>query len=195
MNLTSYLEKGYNYSDYLKKIEDQLYDLEKTGDEKGFAKYYSMNLKRIERLDKSFELNENQKNKLKEINPNFQLLIITEGWCGDAAQVLPVVNKMMEEIGVEQKFVFRDINPELMDEYLTDGARSIPILIGVDGSGKEIFRYGPRPKEGMEMLKKHKANPEIYTDDEFHKDLQIWYNQNKGESIFNELSELLVEVL
>ena len=186
MNLEKYLEKGLNYPDYLRKIEDQLHDLEKLGDEKGFGKYYSLNLKRIERLDENFVLSDDQKEKLKSVNSNFRLLIISEGWCGDAAQSMPVVNVMMNELGVSQSIVFRDENPELMDAYLTDGARSIPIYIGVDENGNEVFRFGPRPEEGMKMLEKHKENPDVYTADEFHKDLQVWYNQDKGESIFEE---------
>jgi len=191
MNLLSYLEKGLTYPDYLRKIEDQLYDLEKSGDEKGYAKYYSINLKRIERLDKNFELSAGQKEKLKSVHPNFRLLTISEGWCGDAAQSMPVVNVMMNELGVEQKIVLRDENPELMDAYLTDGAHSIPIYIGVDKNGNELFRFGPRPKEGMKILKKHKENPEIYTDNDFHKDLQVWYNQDKGKTIFEEFLEAM----
>lgn len=186
MNLQKYLDKGLNYPDYLQKIKTQLQDLEKSGDEKGYAKYYSINLKRIERLDKSFQLSDEQKARLKSVSRSFKLLIISEGWCGDAAQSMPVVNAMMDELGIEQRIVFRDENPALMDNYLTDGARSIPVYIGVDDDGNEIFRFGPRPEQGMEMLKKHKENPEAYTDDEFHKDLQIWYNQDKGESTFNE---------
>lgn len=187
MNLRAYLEKGYSYPDYLKKIEDQLFDLNQLGDEKGISKYYSMNLKRIERLSKTFELTEKQKEQLKPIIPNFQLLVISEGWCGDAAQSMPVVNAIMDELGVEQKIVFRDENPELMNTYLTDGAKSIPMFIGVDPEGNEVFHFGPRPVAGMEMLAKHKENPEVYTADEFHKDLQVWYNQDKGESTFHEL--------
>lgn len=186
MNLLPYLENGFSYPDYLKKIEEQLHYIESSGDEKGYAKYYSINLKRIERLDKTFALTEEQKEKLNKVNADFKLLIISEGWCGDAAQVMPVVNVMMNEIGVEQKIVLRDENSELMNEFLTDGAKSIPILIGVNNQGNEIFRFGPRPQHGMDLLKKHKENPQEYTDDQFHQDLQIWYNQDKGESIFNE---------
>lgn len=186
MNLLPYLENGFSYTDYLRKIEDQLYDIQNSGDEKGYAKYYSINLKRIERLDKNFTLTNEQKERLKQIIPAFQLLIISEGWCGDAAQEMPIVNVMMKEIGVEQKIVLRDENPELMNEYLTDGAKSIPIFIGVGSEGNEIFRWGPRPQHGMDLLKKHKENPQEYTDEQFHQDLQVWYNQDKGVSIFEE---------
>lgn len=186
MNLLPYIENGFSYPDYLRKIEDQLYDIQNAGDEKDYAKYYSINLKRIERLDKNFTLTNEQKEKLNQVIPGFQLLIITEGWCGDAAQVMPVVNVMMNELGVEQKVVLRDENPQLMNEYLTNGAKSIPILIGVGSEGNELFRWGPRPQHGMDLLKKHKENPQEYTDEQFHQDLQIWYNQDKGESIFEE---------
>lgn len=187
MDLSTYLEKGFSYADYIKKIEDQLFDFNELGDPNGFSKYYAMNLKRIERLNKTFELSATQKSKLQSIPSNFSLLVISEGWCGDAAQSMPVVNVIMEELGVEQKIVFRDENPELMNAYLTDGAKSIPMFIGVDEQGKELFHFGPRPAGGMDLLAKHKENPEVYTADEFHKDLQVWYNQDKGESIFNEL--------
>lgn len=186
MNLLPYVEKGLSYPDYLKKIEEQLHDIQNSGDEKGYAKYYSINLKRIERLDKNFSLTNEQKEKLNQIIPSFQLLVITEGWCGDAAQVMPVVNVMMNELGVEQKIVLRDENSELMDEYLTDGAKSIPIFIGVGSEGNELFRFGPRPQHGMDLLKKYKENPQEYTDEQFHQDLQLWYNQDKGVSIFDE---------
>lgn len=191
MNLIAYFESGFTYEDYLKKIEDQLFDLEKSGDERGYAKYYSINIKRIKRLDEHFELSAEQKEKLRSVENDFQLLVISEGWCGDAAQVVPVVYKMMVEIGVELRLVFRDANEELMKNYLTNGTKSIPILIGIDAEGTEKFRFGPRPQQGMEMLQKHKENPEIYTDEEFHKDLQIWYNQDKGKAIFEEFLQVL----
>ncbi len=187
MNLLNYFENGYSYSDYLRKIEDQLFDLNQSDDTSGFAKYYSMNLKRIERLDKTFELTEEQKTELNSIKNDFKLLIISEGWCGDAAQTMPIVNLIMNQLGVEQRIVLRDENPELINEYLTDGAKSIPIYIGINSEGNELFHFGPRPKKGMEMLAEHKAQPEVYTSDEFHKDLQVWYNQDKGDSTFREL--------
>ena len=78
MNLSNYLEKGYSYSDYLTKVEKTFQELEESGDEKGFAQYYSMNLKRIDRLNNTFELSEAQKEQLKSVNTNFSLLVISE---------------------------------------------------------------------------------------------------------------------
>lgn len=191
MNLRHYLENGFNYDDYLKKIEGQLHDLEKLDEENEMISHYSLNIKRIERLNKNFQLTDEQKEALKTIEPNFKLLVITEGWCGDAAQNMPIINAIAEELGIEQKIVLRDDNLDLIDLYLTNGTRSIPIFVGVNADGSEKFRFGPRPKMGMDLLAKYKENPEVYTKDEFHKDLQLWYNKDKGNSIFNELFELM----
>lgn len=191
MNLTAYFQKGFTYPAYLQKIEQQMLELKEKGDPNNFAEYYSLNLKRIERLDHSFELSDAQKAALKYVRSDFKLLTISEGWCGDAAQSVPIVHKIMQELEVEHRIVLRDENPELMDAYLTDGAKSIPIFIAIGNDGKEVFHYGPRPEEGMKMLERHKANPEAYTSDEFHKDLQIWYNKDKGKSIFNDFLALM----
>lgn len=189
MNLIEYINKGFTYADYLRKIEDQVFDLEKLDKENKLIEYYSLNMKRIDRLNRTFQLTNEQKESLKSIPTNFKLLAISEGWCGDAAQILPIVQVIAQEMGVDLKVVLRDDNLELIDAYLTDGARSIPIIIGVDSEGKELFRFGPRPKYGMELLQKFKANPETYSQDDFHKDLQIWYAKEKGKAIFDELYE------
>src|SRR5690606_22579377 len=138
----------------------QLDELIASGDEKNYAQYYQINLKRIERLDKTFELNEAQFTALNSKDPNFRVIVITEGWCGDAAQVEPVVAKMLDKLNVQSRYLLRDENPELMDLYLTDGAKSIPIFVGINEQGEEIFRFGPRPQHGMELLHRHKNNPE-----------------------------------
>lgn len=191
MDLSVYLNKAYNYKDYLTKIKNQLQELENGDDPDRLAEFYSINLKRIERLNKSFELSSEQKEKLGKIKKDFSILTISEGWCGDASQIVPVVGKIAEGLGVEFHIVLRDQNPELMDAYLTNGSKSIPIFIGVDKNGNEIFKYGPRPKGGTEVLKKAKEDPAGFDKEKFHVDLQMWYNKDKGNSIFNELYELM----
>lgn len=191
MDLNAYFGKGCNYAGYLTEIQKRFQALENGNDPDGFAAYYSINLSRIERLNKSFKLSDEQKNKLKEIKPDFRILTISEGWCGDASQLVPVVEKIAEDLNIEHHIVFRDENPELMDAYLTNGSRSIPVFIGVDNDGKETFRFGPRPAEGMEILKRAKEDPAGYDAEKFHKDLQMWYNRDKGNAIFNEFFELM----
>jgi len=191
MNLTTYFNQGISRNEYLNQIKIQLNDLETNGDENNLAKYYTINFKRIDRIDNKFELSTEQKELLKQVNSNFRVLIITEGWCGDAAQVEPVIAKILKKLNIESKYIFRDQNMDLMDSYLTNGTKSIPIFIGINSEGNEIFRYGPRPEPGMDFLQKHKENPEIYTKDKFHTDLHLWYSKDKGKTIFEEFLNLI----
>ncbi|MET3731747.1 thioredoxin family protein [Moheibacter stercoris] len=187
MNLQTYVNKEISYSEYLDVVKAQMNQMKEEGDPKDYVQYYFLGLTRMERWNKTFELSTDQKEVLKSIQTDFEFLSISEGWCGDASQILPIVDKIAIELGVNHRIVFRDENPELMDAYLTDGAKSIPMIIGVKSDGSEKFHFGPRPSAGMEFLYKHKQDPESYTTQDFHKDLHQYYTQNKGMDIFNEL--------
>ena len=70
---------------------------------------------------------------MSQLKDNFTLLVLAEGWCGDAAQILPVINKIAEYSSlIDLKVVCRDENPELMDQFLTNGSKSIPKVIIID---------------------------------------------------------------
>lgn len=190
MDFQQYIDNGLNYTDYLKKIADQLYDLEQLDQENDLIAYYQLNLKRLERINKKFQLTGPQKQLLQSIDKRFKLLTISEGWCGDAAQILPVVDRIASEMNLVHRIVLRDENLELIDQFLTNGSRSIPIIIGLDDNNQVQFTYGPRPKHGMELTKKFQQDPSVYSKEEFHKDLQLWYNEDQGKSIANELIKL-----
>ena len=49
--------------------------------------------------------------------------------------------------GLELRIVLRDEHPEVMDRYLTNGSRSIPIVIALDEEFRELGHWGPRPRE------------------------------------------------
>lgn len=193
MNLIDYLQKGISYEEYLEKVKTQMNQMKEEGDPKDYVQYYFLGLTRMERWNKTFELSDEQKALLNTIQPNFSLLTISEGWCGDASQILPIIEITSKELGVSHQIVFRDENPDLMNKYLTDGAKSIPIIIGVDDTGSELFHFGPRPVHGMELLKKHKENPESYTTQDFQKEVHQYYTKNKGVDIFNEFIQKITK--
>lgn len=184
LDLMLYVNQGIDYAQYSQDIQDFI---KNTDAENEFYEYYELNLQRMQRLDKAIKLTEVQKEKLNKLNHKVSFIAISEGWCGDAAQILPVVEKMTNETEfLNLKIVYRDENPELMQEYLTNGSMSIPIVVAVnEETGQELFHWGPRPEFGNELLRKFK-NEEI-TRDEFHLDLQKAYNKDKGMSIINEL--------
>lgn len=193
MNLTEYINKGLSYEDYITRVEDDLENEIENDDPKEYVQYYALGLQRMNRIFKTFSLNPAQETRVKSTSNNLKLLIITEGWCGDASQILPVVEKLANELQVSTHYVLRDENMELMEKYKTNGAASIPIIIGVNEEDEEAFRFGPRPQAGMEMLARFKSNPDTYSADDFHEDLQKYYNNNKGEDIVNEILDLIDE--
>jgi hypothetical protein len=115
-----------------------------------------------------------------------RLLAIAEDWCGDASNTLPVLARLGELTpGVELRLIRRDEHPELMDRYLTNGSRSIPIVIALDEQFQEIGHWGPRPRVlqhwVIEELARGRAKAEIYPE------IRKWYARDKGETTLHEV--------
>lgn len=185
MNLQEYITKGVDYKTYYEQID---YVIHNEKDAINYE-YYGLNMQRIKRLQKKVELTEEQNSVLTKLHKKITFLVITEGWCGDAAQIIPVLEKIDNASeNIETKMVYRDQNLELMNAYLTNGGMSIPIVIGVDENGEELFRWGPRPAFGTELLKQYKSGD--LTKEEFNVNLQKAYNKDKGQTIIKEIFKL-----
>ena len=121
-------------------------------------------------------------------------MVLTEAWCGDSAQNLPVIAEIakLNPEKIKLYIVLRDENPELMDKYLTNGARAIPKLIAVNETlDKETFIWGPRPVPAQQLLLNWKNNPADKTWDDFEKELHGWYAKDKTQTIQSEFLDLL----
>lgn len=181
------------YRDLVKQLSEQnaTTGLEQTD---ALINYTKLNEKRMKRWDKTLKISEKAQNKIAEFNQNITWLVITESWCGDAAHVLPVIHKIAElNSNIDLKVVLRDENPALMDLFLTNGSRSIPKLIMIDNeTGNVLSTYGPRPTEAASFVNRYKAKYGTLTP-EFKEDLQHWYNNDKGQNIVKDITELLCE--
>ncbi len=179
-----------DYLDYFKKQIDKdngelSNELEKT--KLGFTK---LNFQRSSRLEKTFEVSEESKQVLSLITKKQQWIVITELWCGDSAQSIPVMQKLVQlNNNIDLKILFRDSNLDFMELYLTKGGRSIPKLIVFDENGNEVFQWGPRPVEGQNLFTKLKNEGLEKT--EISKELHLWYGRNRGKEVEKELVELL----
>lgn len=141
--------------------------------------YADLNIHRMKRLDKTTVLLSTWAKLFNQINGKLKWVVLTEGWCGDAAQIVPVLNKIAEASNgkIEVELLLRDENLELMDKYLTNGGRAIPKLICLNESGKEIWNWGPRPNNAQAFINELKANGEDMN--KIKTDLHLWYSQNK----------------
>ena len=190
-------ENAYSYADYMHLMEKVVAENRTTGPKQSedYAYYTRLNLSRMQRLNKKVDIIEELKDAVSQIQTPQTWYILTEAWCGDAAQNIPVlVAASIPNPFITVKLLLRDENPNIMDVYLTNGGKSIPKLIAVDAEFNELFTWGPRPAGAQKMLAEYQANPtKPYM--EFAEDIQRWYITDKSESIQKELSEILEGVL
>ncbi|NER14577.1 thioredoxin family protein [Leptobacterium flavescens] len=192
--LTESLEKAITYKEYRELVTALVEEGKSTGlvQNESLSNYSVLNDKRMKRLDKTVKLTEEILEKAREFDGDVSWLVLTESWCGDAAQTMPVMEKIAElNEGIDFKVVLRDENEELMDRFLTNGARSIPKLIVVDNKSKEVLNtWGPRPSVATKMVQDYKEEHGSLTP-EFKQDLQVWYNKDKGQNTAEDLADLL----
>jgi len=185
------LPAALSYTQYLEHIQNEMVKEPANEEEKMMQDYTKLNATRINRLDKRQEVPKDIKDKIESISKNIYWIVLTEGWCGDAAQSVPVLNKLQElNSHIEMKLVLRDENLELMDRYLTNGGRSIPKLIIYDPETEKVLgTWGPRPAAAAKLLLDYKAKHGVI-DGPIKQELQLWYNKNKGQDLMEEIVEL-----
>lgn len=88
--------------------------------------------------------------KLK--NANVHILGITEDWCGDAMINNPIIRKIAEAANVEVRTVLRDMDTDLIDRYLTNGGRAIPMYLILNELGQVIATWGPRAPQLQQLV-------------------------------------------
>ncbi|MFK8289231.1 thioredoxin family protein [Capnocytophaga canimorsus] len=191
------LTKAIAYSDYRDLSANLVAEKKTSGpvpNDENLAKYTAMNEQRSKRLDKTIKISQEKAQFFQTFDKKITFLAITEFWCGDAAQSLPVVNKIAE---LNEKFtfklVFRDENEPLMNLFLTNGGKAIPIVVFLDEAGNVLAHWGSRPSTATQMVEDFKAKHGSLTV-EFKEDLQKWYNQDKGNTLVDDFVRILKEI-
>ena len=182
-----------SYDEYRKKVGNLIEEGKSTGlnQSADLLNYSTLNDARMNRLDKKITLTDATIDALKSTKEKQTWLLITEGWCGDAAQIGPVINKMsLESEKVDLKVVLRDENDALMNQFLTNGTKSIPKLVVLNANDEVISSWGPRPSLATKMVNDYKIK-NGGLDADFKRDLQVWYNKDKGENIQDDLVAFL----
>lgn len=191
-----HLQKAISYQEYQDLVKKLLERDQSTGTTQSpeYTGYSKLNLARMQRLDKTITLSEKLKEKLARISHKYLLVILTEGWCGDAAQSAPVFAAIERFQPLLQiKILLRDTHPEVMDQYLTIDSRSIPKVVCLrENDLGEEFIWGPRPAllqhQVLQLLNQQVAKEEKVLF------IQKWYNENKTAAIQEELT-LLFDLL
>jgi hypothetical protein len=190
------LQKTISYTDYRALVSNLLAEGKATGPEQSedLTNYSRLNDRRMKRLDKTIKISEEAMLEFQKLKQPQTWLVLTEGWCGDAAQNIPVLNKIAEATAhIDLKIVLRDEHLPLMDLFLTNGGRSIPKLIALDKDNNVINSWGPRPTTATKMVADYKEKNGAL-DLAFKEDLQVWYNKDKGKSVQEDFLKLYLKL-
>lgn len=185
------LFNSHSYLEYRKLVSDLLTIGKSTGQEQSaeLTNYSKLNDVRMNRLDKTIKLSDEVVFRLERLKKEYIWLVISEGWCGDAAQILPVLSKMAiaSNAKIDLKIVLRDENEDLMNMFLTNGGKAIPKVIIIDQETSEVLvHWGPRPEGASTLIQNYKKEHGVL-DETAKTNLQLWYLQDKGESVQNEI--------
>jgi hypothetical protein len=128
--------------------------------------------------------------RVRALGGQWHFLVLSEDWCGDSVNVLPVIERLAAAAGnLDMRIVSREENPDLMEAHLTNGSRSIPVVIVLDSTFAERGWWGPRPAELQRwMVSEGKALPNKA---ERYRHARGWYARDRGESTLEETVALL----
>ncbi|MCO5231156.1 MAG: thioredoxin family protein [Chitinophagales bacterium] len=192
-NFKYWWERGMQWDAYKELLDNLMLEGKTTGEQQSeeLLTYAKMNLQRMKRIDKSFKEDEQFRIFLGGFQGKIKVLAITEGWCGDASQSVPVVANIAKNHAdkLELKVILRDEDTELIDQFLTNGGRSIPKFIFLGENNQLLGNWGPRPKVLQEIFIEMKKNNLPF--DELSEKLHSWYGKDKARTIQSELMELI----
>lgn len=193
--IKSALSHSMPYEGYLTRIAEVHEKEQATSfpEDPSFYTYSLLNGSRMSRVYKRALISEEMKRQMASIVVPQHWMLITESWCGDAAQTVPLIVRLAElNPLVQMHIVLRDSEPQLMEHFLTNGGQSIPILAILDESFSELTRWGPRPAVAQQIVMDYKALPEPRPPYEaLSVQIQKWYNADKGVSAQAEICALL----
>jgi hypothetical protein len=176
-----YITKGMDYATYIALVKELVSEGKTSGpnQQQDLVDYTKLNLQRMERIYKTTTVSPELNTALKKITSPQTWVVITEAWCGDAAQNIPLL-AMLADIHpyIQLKLVLRDENLDLIDQFLTNGGRAIPILLVLNEQQELLHKWGPRPQLAQDLVIAYKQHPNM-TFDEFKVQLQVWYNKDK----------------
>ena len=187
------IDKSVSFDEFYQLVENLAKNGGTTGENQSddLIEYTKLNYSRMKRIMKTTPISEVVSSTVDCLNEKLTWVVLAESWCGDAAQNLPVFAKIAEtNPSINLRILLRDENSKVMNQYLTNGGKSIPKLICLDENLNELGTWGPRPKFLQDWLYENKTNPKMEMS-ELKEQFQIWYTKDKGQTLQKEMVLLL----
>jgi hypothetical protein len=160
-------------------------------DDPHFLEYTKLNFSRQNRWLKKGEILPESFAAVNSISKKQRWVIITEPWCGDAAHCVPFIVKLAElNPLITLEIQLRDSENSEIENYLTNGGKSIPQLIIRDENKTDLFVWGPRPEPATILFLELKEKEFSFEDLKIA--LQNWYNKDLGQTIQKEIAKGII---
>lgn len=192
MNYSDLYSKSISYNEYDELFERLNNEKRTTGIEQNenLINYIQLNWQRNKRVKKKIIPSDDVIQRINTNQTKSTIFVITEPWCGDSVFSLTPLGNIQQAGGdIDIRVILRDQEEDVINNYLTNGSKSIPKMILFRGK-HEVTTWGPRPKELSELIMKFKST-EGFTKEELAKKIQLWYNKDKGEQVFYELEKMI----
>lgn len=192
---TEIIRKAMDYESYNALVVSRFNEGRTTNDDnsESMLNYTKLNIMRTQRIDRKGVITDETIDAIKDIEKPQIWFVLTEGWCGDSAQLLPYIYKMSElNSKIDLKIVLRDEYPDIMDAHLTNGvSRSIPKLVILDPvTFTQIAEWGPRPSIIQDKYVSEINNE--YIDNKLaSQNLHAFYAKDKGLLLQREFRSIL----
>lgn len=192
-----HLDKSISFEEYYKIAEQHAIEGKTSGENQSeeLIEYSKLNFSRLKRSYKITAPSEDVLKTVDCLNEKMIWIVLTETWCGDAAQNIAVLAKIAESNpAISFRLLFRDENLDVIDNYLTNGGRAIPKLICLDHELNELGTWGPRPAFIQNWFNEEKMKPGANMD-ELKIEIQQKYNEDKGKTLQKEMVQLMKDWL
>jgi hypothetical protein len=154
--------------------------------------YYQEDDARMNRIAPTIKLLPELQAALGKLTQRYIWAIITEGWCGDASETVPIIEAVAEASGghLETRYFLRDANPDFINQYLTNGGRAMPIAVVLHADSlTEAGVWGPRPTPLQAIHQDLKARE--VPSKEITAQVHAWYEQDATRTTQQELLALM----
>ena len=175
------LENAYTHDEYIQLIDKLLIEGKTTGEDHSpdMMNYAKLNRQRMKRVS-SYSVLFPELLTLAKQEGEVYWLVITEGWCGDASQIVPFLDTLAKQSpNIDLRLVLRDENLDIMDNYLTNGGRAIPILVSINKETMtENWHWGPRASVLQNQINQWKVDG--LEKDALIENTHAWYAKDKS---------------
>ena len=128
--------------------------------------------------------------KRAEILGEWRLLVIAEDWCGDSANTIPYLARLVDDAaGVEMRVVDSDAGARLMEAHPTpDGRGATPTVLLLDDAGAVAGCWIERPTELQDWWLE---NEDSIGREELLRQKYAWYDEDLGRTTMAEVIQMI----